>query len=444
MVAISKEFKAKLYEIVSLQNSQQGDRYLFAGQSDLTQPFVISVEQKNRGLPKTLDDPQTAYFTSNMSNTGLNVDTTGTLTQMLTLEGSNGETYYLNTMNGYIYTKDFVMNGYKNKVAGGQSCVTAGDEVGTLSCFTATAPPATKVSSFFSESGEFKDSPTFAVEVTNAAGITTSRSVTGYGTSLGLQPWQPGPPPVQGDTATSNMDVDILDANGNVLRTVPAGQTIQLNTTGTTPPEADAVIAQKDTLTSTVTDSNGNDVTFKLATVRQPLVTYQGDAKYISMVKLNGKVEQTSDTVNATGQDLNGCDIFDDANSGNQKTIMSNGKICYVSSGTAMLNNMFTVCVKMEGADPRWMSSDGVTIADMAHSTITTAQSSTAARQNVYDSVANMLDKQNEVITADINDVSGTDVAELAVRLMEAQTIYNMSLSVGSRILPPSLADYLK
>jgi len=26
---------------------------------------------------------------------------------------------------------------------------------------------------------------------------------------------------------------------------------------------------------------------------------------------------------------------------------------------------------------------------------------------------------------------------------MAAQTIYNMSLSVGGRILPPSLADYL-
>lgn len=353
MVAISKEFKAKLYEIVSLQNSQQGDRYLFAGQSDLTQPFVISVDMKKRGLAKTLDDPQAKFFT-NPDSTALNVDSSGSLTQMLTMEDSaTGDLYYLNTMNGNIYTEDFIMNGYKNKVAGGQTYVAVGDEVDTLAGWGSTV----KVSDYFENTGEIK-----------AAGTSYSPSIT----------------------------VD------------------------------------------------GKTVNLKLKVVEQPLVSYQGDAKYISMVKLNGKVEQTSDTVNATGQDLNGSDIFDDANSGNQETIMSNGKICYVSSGTAMLNNMFTVCVKMEGADPRWMSSDGVTIADMAHNTITTAQSSTAARQNVYDSVATMLDKQNEVITADINDVSGTDVAELAVRLMEAQTIYNMSLSVGSRILPPSLADYLK
>lgn len=54
-----------------------------------------------------------------------------------------------------------------------------------------------------------------------------------------------------------------------------------------------------------------------------------------------------------------------------------------------------------------------------------------------------MLTTQSETITSDINDVSGTDIAELAVKLMEAQTIYNLSLSVGGRILPSSLADYL-
>jgi flagellar hook-associated protein 3 FlgL len=54
-----------------------------------------------------------------------------------------------------------------------------------------------------------------------------------------------------------------------------------------------------------------------------------------------------------------------------------------------------------------------------------------------------MLTTQNETITSDITDVSSTDVAQLAVKLMQEQTIYNMSLSLGGRILPQSLADYL-
>ena len=54
-----------------------------------------------------------------------------------------------------------------------------------------------------------------------------------------------------------------------------------------------------------------------------------------------------------------------------------------------------------------------------------------------------MLGNQSELITSDITDVSSTDVAALAVKLMQEQTIYNMSLSLGARILPQSLADYL-
>ena len=420
--AIAKEFKAKLYEIVSLGNTQQGDRYVFSGQSDLTQPFVVSVEEKDRGLAKTLDDPQAAFFT-NPVDTSLNVSDAGSLKQMLTLNGSDGNTYYLNTMNGNIYTEDFIMNGYKDKVAAGQSSVAAGDEAGTIADF---APGATqkKVSDYFENTGVIRE---FSVTITNSSGGTSTSSI-GFGKPLQL---------ATGETATATTDVFVTDTVTGATRTVAAGNTISLGANET------AVVGVP--LSASVTDSNGTttQVTFDFALVHQPIVSYEGDARYISMVKLNGSVDQTADTVNLTGQDLNGSDIFDDANSGNQTTLMSNGTLCYVSSGTALLNNMFTVCAKMEDANNRWMTTDGITIADMSHSTVVTAQSSTAARQNVYDSVDSTLDKQNEAITSDLNDVSATDVAELAVKLMAAQTIYNMSLSVGSRILPPSLADYL-
>ena len=66
-----------------------------------------------------------------------------------------------------------------------------------------------------------------------------------------------------------------------------------------------------------------------------------------------------------------------------------------------------------------------------------------AARQQVYESASGMLTTQNESITSDITDVSSTDVAELATKLMEYQTIYSLSLSVGAKILPGTLADYL-
>ena len=84
-----------------------------------------------------------------------------------------------------------------------------------------------------------------------------------------------------------------------------------------------------------------------------------------------------------------------------------------------------------------------MTLSDNAHATVVKAETKLAARQQVYTQVKSMLGTQNTSITSDITDVSSTDVAALAVQLMTAQTIYNMSLSVGSKILPKSLADYL-
>ena len=108
-----------------------------------------------------------------------------------------------------------------------------------------------------------------------------------------------------------------------------------------------------------------------------------------------------------------------------------------------MLNQMLTVHAKVVADDHIWLDTDGVTIADEAHSQTIKAETKMGARTQLYNSVNSMLTTQNEIITGDITDVSSTDVAKLAVQLMQEQTIDNMSLSLGARILPQSLADYL-
>ena len=166
-------------------------------------------------------------------------------------------------------------------------------------------------------------------------------------------------------------------------------------------------------------------------TIDQQIATYQGDDKYISMTKKNGTTEPTSDTVNVTGQEIWGTDIFDNADSGN------------AASGTAMLNEMLTVQKQVTSANFNWLTDDGQTIADQAHATTVTTETRLGARQQLYNSVATMLDNQNVLIKQDVTDVSSVDVAALATKLMEEQTVYNMSLALGARILPQSLADYL-
>lgn len=662
ITAIAKEFRAKLYEMVSLGNNQQGDRYLFAGQSDLTQPFQVSTEEKDRGLIKVLDDPQTRFFKNPNDTKNLNADDTGSLTQFLEVNDKDGNRFFVNTQNGRIYSEDFLQSGYKDKIKEGVEYVEEGDEHAILPFFDTDA---LKVSGYFENTGvvrtEGKVSINDGDETTYSYGdqiwLTSSDTakatvpvyiVDEYGNervvakgneikinqdkgeqayvgvplratsyqqgtvySLGSTLSYPQLDPTlsfnKGDSytldkyeyAVADADIQYTTGAGTTPVTVKAGEIIPAGVTinfltDNTNIARDPKIVNNDTSqaqnvaylnslksqlssgaisnvsivsdgpvsiqtpavgggydystipsgtdltgylqnataiaigdcqgtaagfnglssanTANITvyfhdtfavnemqtgkpvkfeDENGNpvstvtlpsaDVMIKnengdarivkagnpitlesgeseaiiigkpqsvyhydgFVTIKQPIVTYEGDAKYISMVKLNGTVDQTADTINATGQDLNGSNIFDDANSGNQIQIMSNGKLCYVSSGTAMINDMFTVCAKLDHGDRKWMRTDGITVADMAHEVITTAQSKTAARQNVYDSVQEMLTKQNEFITEDINKVSGTNIAELAVKLMEAQTIYNMALSMGGRILPPSLADYL-
>lgn len=352
MKAIGKEMMAEIQELVSLGNTMQGDSYVFGGTQDLTKPFSMSTEEVDRGLAKTLDDNQAAFFSGTDGAT--NTKTTSSLTQMLTLTGSDGNTYYLNVLDGSVYTQEFVDEGYKDAITAGDSVVDKSKySVGTISGF---ADGSAKVSTYFKNTGEIKD-------------------------------------------ATAEL-TDGVDSTGAAL---------------------------------TYTDSDGNtqNLTFTFETVKQQIVSYTGNDNGISMVKKNGTTEPVADTVNVTGSEIFGNDIFDDANSGNK------------SSGTAMLNQMLTVQAKVDANDKSWLVSDGPTVSNVANDVTVATETKLGARQQLYSATSTMLTTQGELITSDITDVSSVDVAELAVKLMQEQTIYNMSLSLAARILPQSLADYL-
>ena len=334
--AIAREMKAGIEQIVSLGNTQLGDRYIFGGQSDLREPFQISSpnDPKYRGVAKTLDDRQANFFNDASDNKSADF-----LHQMLSLDGADGNTYYMNTLNGKIYTKEFVQEGYKDMIAKGYKTEAEAIAAGETTFVGNGGAGPNFIKNNFKNTGEVKN---------------------------------------PGWTAS---------ANGTTL---------------------------------------------KFSTVRQQIVTYSGDMRYISMVKQNGSTEPTADTVNKTGADVFGRDLFDDKNSGNEP------------SGTAMLNNMLTVHAKTQACDAHWLSSDGVTLADVANQVTLQAHTETGARSRLYTDMKDVLTNHQENITRDITDVSATDVAALATKMMQQQTIMSMSLSMGSRILPLSLVDYLR
>ncbi|MBO5514889.1 MAG: hypothetical protein J5963_02175, partial [Schwartzia sp.] len=323
---------------------------------DLCELHNISYDEKvDRGLTKTLDDKQADYFSGYDTTDpakNLGAARSGDIVQMLTMKGSDGNKYFLNTRTGNVYSEEFVEEGYKAKISAGQSTVALGDEVDAVSGWGGS----TDVSKYFD----------------------------GYG--------------------------KITDAGKGFSSDITVG---------------------------------GQTVTLTFETVNQFIVTYQGDKKQFSMVKENGAVQPATDTVNASGVEIAGSSIFDNKDSGNGRDASGN----YMGpSGANAFNDMLTVvemCERGEKEGSRWMNSDGKTLANNAYNTVLNAESKLAARQQVYSDCSDMLVTQNETILGDITDVHSTDVAKLAVEMMTAQTIYQLSLSVGSRILPPTLADYL-
>ncbi|MDY3296794.1 flagellar hook-associated protein 3, partial [Selenomonas sp.] len=172
--AIGKEMMAEIQELVSLGNTMQGDRYLFAGQKDTTMPFSLSETKVFRGQAKTLDDKASAYFSGEGTAT-----TASSIKQMLTLTGSDGNTYYLNTKDGYIYTQDFVDSGYKFKVTENANAVVdpTKDSVGKLDGWGSGGTES--VSKYFKNTGEIIDTKAELSGATKTAGNTEDVDVSG-------------------------------------------------------------------------------------------------------------------------------------------------------------------------------------------------------------------------------------------------------------------------
>ena len=149
MRAIAGEMKVQAQQAVASANTNVNGRYLFSGQKDLVQPYEISKEPMQRGLAKTLDDKQTEYFN--------NTAKSGDVAQMLTLEDAKtGAKYYMNTLTGKVYSEDFVEEGYKEKIASGQTAVKDGDEIGAIDKWGTEEVPAS-VSAYFNEYGVITD-----------------------------------------------------------------------------------------------------------------------------------------------------------------------------------------------------------------------------------------------------------------------------------------------
>ena len=440
--AIAKEMWAMIEEIYATSKAQHDGRYVFSGQKDKTEPFTLTTETQERAVTKTLNASQASFFK------GVSTTAAGTVYQMLVVQDKDNNTYYLDLKEGKLYSENFVDSGYKEWVTKGKGYrdidsiaesdtgvyssvetdnVNSDTAVSGLSGFLgmtvtdkndkdkaaeqtrsslenllsnvkySSDSSATRQLTYLYEVSQASDSGTQITKILQNEGITTDAKVT---------------------DAFKNF---LTDRKTDIEKYGKPGISYYFSNQGT---------VYSDTTISLAIGGEKKD--FTIVTEKQSMVKYHGDSNYISMVKMNGATDTAADVVNAIGRDLFGSDIFDGEDSGYG-----------TSSGSSMINNMLAVYNKVKAGDVKWLSADGVLLADAANAVVTNSQTTVGARLQLYTSVGEMLANQSDNITEEITNVSGTDVARMATNLMEMTTLYNMALALGGRVLPQSLADYL-
>ena len=445
-IQIAKEMYSCIEEIVSLTNTQQGDRYIFSGQRDTTEPFTMSTEYYDRGVPKTLDTAQTKFFKNVSSASDANVY------QMLALHDEDGNEYCLDTESGYIYTKEFVEEGYKELMTLDYNTIYDAQSVDSdASRYDSVMEVLDKGTYCKLDSDNYVTETTYD-EYGNPIESTDSKifSVSDYFEGNGIIKTTAD----ETDTDTQvNKTVNLHDEttvivyseeddDGNVTNYTITNTSLKPDyyTIESVETDSDGTVISSDVQVTNAFDTDTipfdaefrvepNDIKLSFDTINQRMVTYSGDTKSISMVKHNGATDMISDVVNVHGQSLFNKSIFDDENSDNE------------FSGSTFINDMITVYNKILAEDVDWLSSDGVTLSNAAHHSITLSQTTIGARLQLYDKVSTMLTTQSDAITEDITNVSGVDVAELATRLME-MTAIACGLSVSRKFCPtPINAD---
>lgn len=158
------------------------------------------------------------------------------------------------------------------------------------------------------------------------------------------------------------------------------------------------------------------------------VVVYKGDNNKISMPSKTGLANPSQDSVNLTG-----IGAFGPAQDIDGTTTLQN------------LNRLIEVKNELLKASPDvgWLSATGLGYVAEGHDYMLQAQTELGARSSSYTMLENMLADTNTVIVGNIADNEDLDVARAILDFKNSENVYNAALSIGSKIMPQSLVDFL-
>ena len=159
------------------------------------------------------------------------------------------------------------------------------------------------------------------------------------------------------------------------------------------------------------------------------VVVYYGDQNKISMLIKPGTTNPAEDGIN-----INGAEAF--------------GPITTVAGEKTLdiFSQLIAIKEKLQQPlpDTDYITSTGLSDIDAAHSSQLKMHTQLGARMSTYEMAKNMLQNNNTTITKDVSLNEDLDIAAAIIEQKTSENVYKAALSVGAKIMPLSLVDFLR
>lgn len=150
-------------------------------------------------------------------------------------------------------------------------------------------------------------------------------------------------------------------------------------------------------------------------------VTYNGDTNKISMPIQAGPVNPDQDSVNATGTELFGPNM-------------------------ELIKNLVAIKNQLASGTPdmNYLSTTGLSNIEADTDRVLLTQTQIGTRMSMYELATNFLQGDNVTIATNVAVNEDVDMSRALMDFKNNENVYNAALSVGSKIMPLSLVDFLK
>jgi len=437
MNIIGSQVDQLINQVVSIGNTKVGDRYIFAGQNDSTQPFTRT----------TVKDPNSDK------------------TQEVVLYSGDSSKISMAIQSGAANPSQDSVNLTGADVFGPVTDVYGKQTVSALNQLldiknelqkTATVTPTNKTGGIGTVSGTYTGTGfgNFDVridQVDNGAGTGVGH-VTGASYSTdGGNTWNPvaaagidatnaTTPSATTITLPSGVKFNITDSTTNKpYYTDPASTVINQNATGQA--QADVYSFRVPQTAATIVQSNA---TGGAATIAG---TYSGTSSTSYSVRIT--------STDAAGE-VTGAEYSTDAGAtwgavpaitaGSPSNItLTNGVQLNLGAATNnAVNDTYSFAVPQNtGADAKWLSGVATQEVDDTHNMQLQAQTGLGTRMSMYEMTSNIMSNQQLTIQTDLANNESIDMAKAITDFNTDKTVYQSALAVGAKIMTKSLIDFL-